>query len=120
MTELDNFYLQLSEPNRSVFIALREIILSIDKNISPEWKFKLPFFYYNGKMFCYLCYYKKYKQPYIGIIDGNKIDHSDLIMEGRKRIKFFLVDPEKDIDVKKVRKILNLTILIPRSLYLAK
>jgi hypothetical protein len=58
--------------------------LNIDKNISPECRFKLPFFYYNGKMFCYLCYHKKYKQPYIGIIDGNKIDHSDLIMEGRK------------------------------------
>jgi hypothetical protein len=115
LTELDNFYLQLSEPNRSVFIALREIILSIDKNISPEWKFKLPFFYYKGKMFCYLWYHKKYKQPYIGIIDGNKIDHSDLITEGRKRIKIFLVDPEKDIDVKKVREILNLAILTTNS-----
>ena len=115
MTDLDNFYLQLSEPNRSVFIALREIILSVDKDMSPEWKYKLPFFYYKGKMFCYIWYHKKYKQPYIGIVDGHKIDHPDLIEEGRKRIKIYLVDPERDIDVRKVRRILNLAILTTKS-----
>lgn len=115
MTDLDNFYLQLSEPNKSVFIALREIILSVDKDISPEWKYKLPFFYYKGKMFCYLWYHKKYKQSYIGIVDGHKIDHPDLIEEGRKRIKIYLVDPERDIDVRKVRRILNLAILTTKS-----
>jgi len=47
-------------------------LLSVDKEISPEWKFKLPFFYFKGKMFCYLWYHKKYKQPFNGIIVGNK------------------------------------------------
>lgn len=115
MTELDNFYHRLTEPHRSVFIALREIILSIDTNITPEWKYKLPFFYYKGKMFCYLWYHKKYKQAYIGLVDGYKIDYPDLIVEGRKRMKIYLVDSEKDIDIKEIRKILNLAILITKT-----
>ena len=111
MTDLDNFYLQLHEPNRSVFIALREIIISTHTDITPEWKYKLPFFYYKGKMFCYLWHHKKYKQPYIGIVDGDKLDYPDLITEGRKRMKIFLVHPDKDIDVKKIQMILKSSIL---------
>ena len=48
-------------------------------------------------------------------MDGHKIDHPDLIEEGRKRIKIYLVDPERDIDVRKIRRILNLAILTTKS-----
>jgi len=44
MTELDNFYLQQSEPIKSCFLALREIILSHDKEIVNAWKYGVPFF----------------------------------------------------------------------------
>lgn len=107
MKELDNFYLNLQEPDRSVFIALRQLILSLDSNLTPEWKYKLPFFYFKGKMFCYLWVHKKFKQPYIGIMDGNQLDYPELLQEDRKRVKILLVDPSKDIDVKKIKVILK-------------
>jgi len=107
MKELDNFYLNLQEPDRSVFIALRQLILSLDSNLTPEWKYKLPFFYFKGKMFCYLWVHKKFKQPYIGIMDGNQLDYPELLLEDRKKVKILLVDPSKDIDVKKIKVILK-------------
>lgn len=107
MKELDNFYLSLQEPDRSVFIALRQLILSLDSNLTPEWKYKLPFFYYKGKMFCYLWVHKKFKQPYIGIMDGHQLDYPELLQAVRKRVKILLVDPSKDIDVNKIKVILK-------------
>ncbi len=51
MKELDDFYLRLEEPNRATLLALRDIILAQDENISVAWKYSLPFFCYKGKMF---------------------------------------------------------------------
>jgi len=51
MTELDNFYLQQSEPIRSCFLALRAIILSQDKEIVNVWKYGVPFFALEEKYF---------------------------------------------------------------------
>ena len=67
----------------------------------------MPFYYYNGKRFCYLWVHKKYKQPYIGIVDGNRIDHPDLLKEQRTRMKILLIDPQKDIPAKKIAALLK-------------
>ncbi|MNY25924.1 hypothetical protein D3C86_1597370 [compost metagenome] len=107
LTPLENFYLQQEEPFRGCLIALRDFILKQDQQITAEWKYRLPFFYYKGKMLCYLWLHKKYQQPYIGIVNGNRIDHPDLIVEKRARMKILLVDPEKDLPVKKIAQILN-------------
>jgi hypothetical protein len=40
--ELDNFYWSQKEPNKSCFLALRDIILNFDENISTTYKYKLP------------------------------------------------------------------------------
>lgn len=88
-------------------LALREIILSVDESLTPEWKYKTPFFYYRGKMFCYLWIHKKYKLPYIGIVKGHRIEHPSLISEERRQIKIMLINPDKDIPVKKIKLILN-------------
>jgi hypothetical protein len=100
MNALENYYLQQSEPNRSCLLALRDFILTQSKDISSSWKYGMPFFCINGKMFCYLWVHKKYKQPYIGIVEGLKIEHPLLLQEKRNRMKILLIDPEKDIPLK--------------------
>jgi hypothetical protein len=107
INDLDNFYLQKPEPNKSCLLALRDIILNYDKNITAEWKYKLPFFYYKGKMFCYLWVHKKFNQPYIGFINGNKINHPKLIIENRKQIKIMLFNPNEDLLLKTIKTILK-------------
>lgn len=84
---LDNFYLQKEEPIRSCLLAMREIILSQDVDVSAAWKYGMPFFCYKGKMFCYLWVHKKHKQSYIGFVEGKRLEHEDLIIESRSRMK---------------------------------
>lgn len=104
---IDNYFLTLDEPIKSTMLFLRALIPSLDANITEEWKYKLPFYYYNSKMFCYLWVHKKYKQPYIGIVAADKLNHPDLLLEKRAKIKILLVNPEADIDIDKIKQILQ-------------
>ncbi len=109
---LNEFYLAQEEPLKSCLLALRSIILSVDKNIVPAWKYRMPFFCYREKMFCYLWIHKKLNVPYIGIVEGKKIEHPDLIQEKRSRMKILLIDPVKDLPVKKINSILKQALLL--------
>jgi len=104
---IDNYFLQKDEPIKSCLQFLRDHILRQDIHITESWKYGMPFFCYNGKMFCYLWVHKKYHQPYIGIVEGKKIDHPDLIIEKRSRMKILLLDPDKNLPMKKINAILK-------------
>ena len=107
LTDLDNFYLQKEEPVKSTLLALREIILKQDKDITEAWKYRMPFFCYHGKMFCYIWIHKQYLQPYLGIVEGKKVKHPKLQMEKRARMKILLLDPRKDLPVRAIQTILK-------------
>lgn len=107
MKELDNFYLQFDEPNKSCLLALREIILSQDSDITTAWKYKLPFFCYKEKMFCYLWIRPKSNQPYLGIVEGKHFDHPDLLTEKRSRMKIMLFDPNEDLPIETIKMIIQ-------------
>ena len=106
-SELDLFYLKQEEQTRNCLLALKTVILNFDEKITPEWKYKLPFFYYKGKMLCYFWIHKKHKQPYIGFVDGGLINHPDLLQEKRARMKILLVDPNKDINILTITEIMT-------------
>jgi hypothetical protein len=101
MTEgLDNFYLKQAEPIRGTLLALRDIILIHDRRITNQWKYGMPFFSFNGKMFCYLWLHKKFDKPYIGFVDGKWINHPDLLIEKRERMKILLIEPNMQKRIK--------------------
>jgi hypothetical protein len=112
---LDNFYLQKEEPIRSCLLAMREIILSQDADVSAAWKYGMPFFCYKGKMFCYLWVHKKHKQPYIGFVEGKRLEHADLIIESRSRMKILLIDANKDLPIKAINALLKKAILLYKT-----
>ena len=58
-------------------------------------------------MCCYLWVHKKYLQPYIGFVEGASLHHTDLLQEKRTRMKILLIDPHKNIPVKKIDGILK-------------
>jgi hypothetical protein len=107
MSALDDFYLQQDEPVRGTLLALREIILRQDKDITNTWKYGMPFFCYKGKMFCYLWVHKKYKQPYIGMVEGKRFDEPFLLQEERSRMKIMLFDPNEDLPFPTIEIILQ-------------
>ncbi len=99
LNNIDNYYLQKDEPIKSCLMALREYILSYDSNMTEAWKYGMPFFCYKDKMFCYLWRDKKTHQPYIGIVEGGKIEHPKLIKGNRSRMKILMIDPKKDLPI---------------------
>lgn len=107
MNVLENYYEQHEEPTKSCLLALRAIILNQDKDIAAAWKYGMPFFCYKGKMFCYLWVHKKYKQPYIGIVEGKHFSEPFLLQEDRSRMKIMLFDANEDLPIQKIEAILQ-------------
>ncbi len=107
MKVIDTFYNKQSEPLKSTFLALRDIILALDNDISNELKYGMPFFCYRKKMFCYLWKDKKTNTPYIGIVEGNRINHPLLETGNRSRMKILRIDPNKDLPIELIKEILN-------------
>jgi hypothetical protein len=104
---IDNYFLQQTELNKNCLQFLRMHIIKLNENITEAWKYGMPFYCYKGKMFCYLWTHKKLLQPYIGIVEGNQINHPDLITEKRARMKILLIDPNKDLPIEKINFILK-------------
>lgn len=75
MRPIDAYFFEKEEPARGCLLFLRSHILNFDIFLTEQWKYKMPFYYYNGKMLCYLWTNKKEGNPYIGFVDGNKIDN---------------------------------------------
>lgn len=97
MMSKDEFYLSKAEPNRSCFLALRNLILHQDTLISETRKYGMPCFCFKGKTFCYLWKDKKTDEPYILFVEGNQLEHPQLETGGRARMKILRVNPDKDI-----------------------
>ena len=112
LSPIDHYFEQQDEPTKSCLLFLRTYLLKQDAAITETWKYKMPVYCYKGKMLCYFWIHKKYKSngiplPYIGVIDGNMIDDPDLIKEGRTRMKILLIDPNEDIPVERIDRLVS-------------
>lgn len=58
-------------------------------------------------MCCYLWIHKKWQQPYIGFVEGERMAHPQLIQEKRARMKIILFDPDQDLPVKTIHSLLK-------------
>lgn len=115
VSDLDNFYLQHPKPVNEYLLALRSIILKQDENITAAWKYRMPFFCYKGKMFCYLWVHKTTYQPYIGFVEGKYLNHPDLIVEKRARMKIMMFDADKDLPVSTIEDLLQQALELYRT-----
>ncbi|MDG1728658.1 MAG: DUF1801 domain-containing protein [Algibacter sp.] len=107
MLKNENFYISKNELNKSCLLTLRGIILKQDNNITETKKYGMPCFCYKKKMFCYLWVNKKTGKPYILFVEGEHLNHSELVMGTRKRMKIFRVNPNQDIPIKTIELLLN-------------
>jgi hypothetical protein len=105
--ELDNYYLNKEEPNKSCLLALRSIILEQDASITETRKYGMPCFCYKKKMFCYLWTEKKTNEPYILMVEGKHLVHPKLEVGERSKMKIFRVKADKDLPVKTIGYILQ-------------
>jgi hypothetical protein len=110
MRPIDNYFLQKEEPIKSCLQFLRTHILKQNEEITEAWKYGMPFYCYHGKMLCYLWVHKTLNKPYLGLVDGHRINHPDLLQEKRARMKIFLIDPTKNIPIRKLNALLKLAV----------
>lgn len=58
-------------------------------------------------MFCYLWVNKKTDEPYILMVEGKHLDHPELEVGKRSRMKIFRVNPNNDLPLPTIELILN-------------
>jgi len=102
---IDEFFLKIPEPQRSALLYLRRFLIE-EANLEEHIKFNTPFYNFKKKWFCYISYTEKRKHEiYIGFVKGHKIEFPGLVSEGRKQVKVYRIDPEKDINIKALKKV---------------
>lgn len=107
LSGLDNFYFRNSNEVNDCLLALRTVILDQDELITTELKYRMPFFCYRGKMFCYLWLDTQNGKPYIGFVEGKHLEHPDLIAGERARMKILYVEPNEDLPMEKLTGLLE-------------
>lgn len=105
--ELDSYYLNKEEPNRSCLLALRSIILEQDEQVNETRKWGMPCFCFGKKMFCYLWTDKKTDEPYILFVEGKHLDHEALEEGNRTRMKILRINPSIDLPMDTIHQLLN-------------
>ena len=107
LKEVDSFYLNQKEPYRSIFLSIRDLILSLDTNITDSIKYRMPFFSYKKKMFCYFWIDKKTEEPYIGFVEGKHLNSPSLEKGNRSRMKIFRIHLDQDLPMNQLQIILH-------------
>ena len=104
--DLNSFYLAQEEPNRSCLLALRSFILNLDSQLSETRKYGVPCFCYGKKALCYLWTDKKTLEPYLLMVEGQRLKHPELEQGNRSRMKIFRVNPNTDLPVDSLQNLL--------------
>ena len=107
LNPIEEYYNQQPEPLRSCLLALRNLILNKYPQLEEAWKYRMPMFCLQGRMFCYLWTDKKTQQPYLGIVEGRRINHPSLIQGKRSRMKILMIEPQQDLPVQVIYAILD-------------
>ena len=98
--ELENYYLKQPEPIQGCLLALKSIILSVNKDISHRRAYQIPFFYYKEKKLAFLWVNRK------RLLFGIVTDKSMLVFpEGVRRkdnYETIIIDPNEDIPLEEI------------------
>ena len=115
ISELENYYLKIEEPNGGCLLALRDIILKQSAEITEHLKWGIPSFFYRNKIFCFLNLDKKTNSPYLMMADGRELHHPELEKGTRLRMKILRINPNKDIPLKMIEAILHDAIVLQKT-----
>ncbi len=106
LNAIDEYFNQQEEPAKGVLLFLRNHILNFQLEITEVWRYKMPFYCYQGHRFCYLWVDKKTRQPYLGLVDGMRISNPLLVAGNRSRMKILMLDSNKNLPIKDINAIL--------------
>lgn len=88
MNPAQNYILEKPEPFQSILLHLDTIIMHVVSEADLKYKWRLPFYYLNNRMYCFLNFRKKFVE--IGIPYGDELQDPERILiagEGRKKLR---------------------------------
>jgi hypothetical protein len=100
--ELENYYLKQPEPIQGCLLALKSIILSVNKEVSHRRSFQIPFFYYKEKKLAFL--WVNRKQLLLGIVTDSSLFERQKGTRRKNQFETIVIDPNEDIPVKEIIK----------------
>ena len=106
----------IPEPYRSIALQLQVVIESQFKETRLLFKWKLPFYYMGGKMFCFINFRKNYID--LGIPDGIMLNDPDKVLiagEQRKKLRSLRYFLPEDVDPVQIQFFLNQIYIINRD-----
>lgn len=106
LNPLENYFLKQPEPHQSCMLFLRKWLL--DQGLEEKHKYGIAMYYFKDKGFCYMSVSAKEKKLYLGFWKGSEMKHPKLEKEGRKLIKAFYLNPEKDLPIKTLTEIVKM------------
>lgn len=101
----DHYYFKQPEPFQSCLLALKEIILAHDPQITHGRMFQIPFFFYRDKKLAFLWINRK--KLLLGFVEDMKIQKAVAGTRRKNKYETMEIDPEMDIPVKTIAKKLD-------------
>lgn len=81
----EEYILSQPEPYRSIIFNLQIIIENEIPNLELHYKWKVPFYYFRGKPFCFINVSRKRKYVDLGIVKGFQINNHQEFLISDKR-----------------------------------
>lgn len=104
MKSIDQVYDSYPEDVKSLFLAIRSIILGFDDHLTEEVKYGAPCFLYKGKIIIFLMYSKS-KETYLLLSYGKYLKHDLIDFKGRKSMQLLMLDVNNDIPIDVMRNL---------------
>lgn len=112
MKPAETYILSLKEPFLGIALQIKDCIEFSIPEIELKYKFNIPFFYYKGKMFCYLNFSPKKKYLDLCFYTQKNLLPFDyyLVSDNRKIVKSIRIYKEEDFDSELLIKILKVLV----------
>lgn len=107
MQALENFYLRLPENVGSCLLALRVQIKNNYPQLDEVYRYGSPFFKREGQSIFYFWIDKKSGHPYLGFLQGFRMQHPSLISGKRTQVKIFEINPDQDLPLELIFQIVD-------------
>ncbi len=100
MNPAESYIINQAEPFKSILLHLQVLIESQIENVELRYKYKIPFYYLEGKPYCYLNVPKHKDFVEVGFwASAHLSKHNEhLVTAGRKVVKSFRFKCLNDID----------------------
>lgn len=86
MNPVDNYILNQPEGHKLIMLYMRSVLKKIVPEIEEKFSYRIPFYYYNNKPFCYFNVLKGTQYVDIGFMDGALFEQDfPELKNGRKR-----------------------------------